>query len=594
MTLTRITLTLILAVAVLAGCARVGEPSPTPEAATVLDGPAIRAGVESPAEAREAFRLVSEGEGALERGDFAMALARATEVITRLPEAVGSAQALWLAARSAQAMGDGPEAEEFALRYVEIPGVAPEAATDALLLIARVRTAEGRPGGVEVLFRIPTDLDPLHRPPVERAISALASALTLPELRDLVDEAPSHPFVLPPFLAEFATRRLRVGDTAGAMALARLALDLEPSVDLTVTLNLLAAGEGVPSEGRVGALGALLSTSGSPAFQGLTREIREGIEVALSREEAHGLPPTRLEVEDDGGDAGQAAAALRRLEGAGVFGVVGPLMDPLVRSAVDARIGRLPLISPTARVVPTEAGSVLALTGGDPEAARTLAALARREGVRRVVVMYPDLPEMSQEAGWFRDAFEGAGGTILRSFAFPPRATNFADPMQETVRLAPDGLVLLLPPELVELVAPQVAFHGVDDLEGLKIFGNETWSSDAILQGVNPRHTEGVFTVTSREGGTGFGPGWSEFVSAYEEHFQRTLRSPVPALGYDAALLLLRAARDGGGTPEGTARALESIRDFPGATGRLSIVDGRIRRTYLPVRIEGRRPVLLP
>ena len=209
------------------------------------------------------------------------------------------------------------------------------------------------------------------------------------------------------------------------------------------------------------------------------------------------------------------------------------------------------------------------------------------------MVIHTASPEMEEEFRWFREASTGGGGFVARILTYPPGTTSFQQQMNQIVQLAPRGLVLLLPPEDVELVAPQIAFYGVDELPGLRVFGNQSWTSEGMLQSVQARSTEGVFAVTSWVGQGEFGPGWDAFVEAYEAHFQRSLRSPTPALGYDAARLLLRASREAGGRPDETLRAFERIQGFPGATGFLSVEDGRVRRSFVPVRIENRRLVLL-
>ena len=81
-------------------------------------------------------------------------------------------------------------------------------------------------------------------------------------------------------------------------------------------------------------------------------------------------------------------------------------------------------------------------------------------------------------------------------------------------------------------------------------------------------------------------PGYTRFKEAFEDHFRRSLVSPVPGLGYDAAILLLEAARNGAGTPSGVRASLERIHDLEGATGTFSVIDGRVvRRTHI-VQIE--------
>jgi hypothetical protein len=143
-------------------------------------------------------------------------------------------------------------------------------------------------------------------------------------------------------------------------------------------------------------------------------------------------------------------------------------------------------------------------------------------------------------------------------------------------------------------LASQLSFYGVGNLPNLVRFGNESWTSSTALQGVEPRLNNGFFAVSRTTRAGELGPGWEEFRVAYEEHFHRSLRSSAPAFGFDTARLLLQAARRGGGDPERTLQALSELRGYPGATGILSVVDGRIVREYYPVRIENRSLVPLP
>jgi ABC-type branched-subunit amino acid transport system substrate-binding protein len=244
-------------------------------------------------------------------------------------------------------------------------------------------------------------------------------------------------------------------------------------------------------------------------------------------------------------------------------------------------------------MIPPGVRGVFSLNGVDPAEGEALADLLIADGRREAVVLHTASPQMAEEFRWFDEAFRARGGRVSRVLTYAPGATGFAQQMGEVTRLVPAALVMIVPPEDVELVAPQLAFYGVDRLPGILLFGTTSWTSGSVLSAVQARSVEGIRAVTTWFGDDEFGPGWDAFIQAYEDHFRRTLRSPTSALGYDAARLLLRAAREGGGTAEGTLRAFENIRSFAGATGFLSVIDGRIRRSYVPVRIENREPVLI-
>jgi hypothetical protein len=238
---------------------------------------------------------------------------------------------------------------------------------------------------------------------------------------------------------------------------------------------------------------------------------------------------------------------------------------------------------------------VFSLSGSDPSAGRALAELVLDRGVRDVVLLHAASPEMQEEARFFREAYLGRGGVIRRILTYPAATTSFGSILEEISDLAPRGLVLLVSPGGTELqqLASQVTSYGVDQIPNLLRFGNEIWTSPGALQALEPRHLNGILAVSRTQGVGELGPGWQEFRREYEDHFRRTLRSSAPAFGFDAARLLLQAARRGGGVPARTLAELQEVRDYPGATGTLSVVDGRIERRYYPVRIENRRLVPL-
>jgi ABC-type branched-subunit amino acid transport system substrate-binding protein len=579
------------------GCTLVGEtPAPAPGAApVVLEGPALEPGASDPARDRAAAELLAEGEARLAAGDLAGARALAREVETRYPAARGSSGALWLLARTELAAEAWEAAEGAAARYVEVAGVESATGGEAQVLLARARFRSGRDGAIEALFRLPGRATDPARTEGAALARSLAADLDDPSLRALMDEAPRHPFLLPVFQVELAERRFLVGDAAGARGHAEAALLLEPVAEDRERARQVLAGEVTrpeTPEGRVaGVLGAVLALEGSPGLQQLSREIRDGIEVALLDERFRG--GVQLRVAEDGGSPSRSGAALQGLSDANPLAVIGPLVDPAVAEAARARGRTLPMVSPTARSLPGGLEDVYALAGADPEASRVLAELAWNEGMRELVVFHRSAPEEESEFRWFREAFEARGGRILRSWSYGPGSTAFPDQLQAIARLQPRGLVLFVPPEDAELVGPQIAFYGVDDIEDIRIYAGSGWSTQGVLQGVPVRHTDGVRTVAPHLG-EGYGPAWSTFVAAYETHFQRTLRSPVPGLGWDAARLVLEAAALGGGTPEGVARGLREIRSLEGATGTFSWRDGRIGRAYTPVVIRNRTLVPHP
>jgi len=584
-------LTLALVAGIGAGCTLVGTAPPPPPAPGVAAAPAIAEGESTELRDRAAAQSLAEGEARLAAGDAEGARLLAREVASRYPEARGSSAAYWLEARAEEARGELEAAERAAGRFVDLVGTGTPEGSQAQLLRVRVLARAGGEGAVEALFRLPETVPTASREEALGLARQLASGFDDASLRDLLQEAPTHGWILPVFLVELGERRVLVGDVAVGRTLGERALSMNPGSAERERAERILSGEIIRTGTRVaGVLVAVLSETGSPGLQQLSREIRHGIEVALLDDDVRG--GVRLEVADDGGQPARSGEALRTAQGRSPFGVVGPLTEPGLAEAARNRTDGLPMVSPTSRIVPEGLQGVYTIAGADPEALRVLADLVWRDGNRQVAVFHRRSPEEELELRWFREAFEERGGQVLRTWSYAPGTTTFNEPLQAIARLRPRALLILVPPEDVELVAPQLAFYGVDDVEDLQLYGGAAWTAEGVLSSVPVRHTDGVRTVTSHLG-PGYGPAWPRFVAAYEAHFQRTLRSPVPGLGWDAARLLLAAAEQGGPSPAGVARGLTLLRDVPGATGTFSFRNGRISRSFTPVEIQNRTLVPL-
>jgi ABC-type branched-subunit amino acid transport system substrate-binding protein len=573
-----------------AGCTLVGTTPAPPPVPAAAPGPPIADGASDAARDRAVAELLADGESRLAQGDASGALSLAREVSSRFPEARGSSSAFWLEARAEAALDAWSAAESAAARYIALVG--PEAfdAPAAQVLRARVRFRGEMEGPVEALFAVPEPSPESVRQEARELGREIAGSFDDRTLRDLLDEAPAHSWLLPVFLVELGERRLIVGDVTGGTALARRALDMEPGAAERERAEGIISGEVAGTGTRVaGVLSALLSETGSPGMEQISRLIRDGIEVALLDEDYRG--GVRLAVSDDGGSPSRSGEALRAAEGSVPLGIVGPLSEAGLAEAARVRGSRVPLISPTSRLIPEGVEGVYSIAAVDPEAFRVLADMIWNDGNRQVVVFHSRQQEEEAELRWFREAFESRGGQVLRTFSYSPGATTFEEPLRAIASMRPRALLILVPPEDLELVAPQLDFYGVTEGSDLRIYGNAAWTLEGVLQGLPTRHTDGVRTVSSHVG-DGFGPEWRRFVNAYESHFQRTLRNPAPGLGWDAARILLHAASIAGNRPEDVARGITQIRDFPGATGTFSYRNGWLSRSYTPVRIENR--ALLP
>ena len=358
-------------------------------------------------------------------------------------------------------------------------------------------------------------------------------------------------------------------------------------------------------------LAMLLPFGGPPGLAEFAQLIAEGVEVAAV-EMSGALLDVRITSVDDQGDPALTRVLVRELEDSSIRGVVGFLEDTSLEIAGSARQIGVPLVSPTARSASRAGEGVYSLEGPDPVAAAEMARYASEFGYTRIAVLHSQSSESAQEADAFVEMSRSLGLPIVGRYAYQVGATFFGEEIieaQNTLRAAeiaelgleeydtlhvemlePVALFLPIPPEDVEFIAPQIVHYGLDTL-AIDILGTSGWTDPRVLETVDLRHTTGVVAISS-VGRTEDRNTSIQFREAYERHFQRSLISGVPALGYDTVLLLIEGLKGGAESPEEIRIAIEGLHDIEGAAGIYSLMDGRIiRRTEIVYIDEG---ILLP
>ncbi|GMR13827.1 MAG: hypothetical protein BMS9Abin29_2046 [Gemmatimonadota bacterium] len=569
-------------VSVTIGTATCASVAATPEGA----GPSeqsdipIVAGTLSAGQEMVAARLLARAESALADGDVSAALSAAREVVVTYPQAQRSSRALWILAQAAFDLSDADQAMAAAVRYLRLLGPDDARRSSTNLLLGQAAQSLGR---VEEAFGYFLSIDPSEGAeildPARGALEAGLSRLDDAALASLIAGADPNHVLLAPLLARYAVDRYVRSDEDEARRLARWAIRLGAVGRTRERAEAVLSGD-LSDLAVAPVIGAILPTSGSPRLREFAERIQQGVRVALQLNGgAVGNRGTvELTVLDDRGNPALGPSLLRDLEAAGVLGVIGPLQEASLDLVAKSRSAPLALISPTAPTVPSEAGSVYSLAAAEPGAARALAAYAADNGLTTAALLYPRNRDATFEAEAFREAYEARGGIVLGDLTYVPGTTYFEAHLRTVERLLPSVLVLPIPLRDIELLAPQVTFFGLDSLE-VRVMGTAAWARPETLKNIDPRHLNGVIVASAQPAETRI-PGLERFVEAYEDMNQHSLRSSVPALGYDAASLLLEAVRLGARTPTQLTETLGTIRGFEGATGVLSVSDGRIIREH--------------
>ncbi|HEX6941212.1 MAG TPA: ABC transporter substrate-binding protein [Longimicrobiales bacterium] len=331
-------------------------------------------------------------------------------------------------------------------------------------------------------------------------------------------------------------------------------------------------------------VGVVVPRSGSAYLERYGGLVLEGVELAIQGRDAGAGAPVALEVVDGGGDPERAAAAVQELERRGAVAVIGPVLPAAFEAAVRARTDPgLVLIDPLGSE-PVAAPDAYALNAPDVLGAEALARYAARQGWLRVGMLYPRTGEHRDQARAFAAALEAAGGRIVAEVPYDSGTTTFATHLKAIEEHAPQAIFVPAPERDVHQIAPQITYYGLAGA-GVHVLGGDGWTGESVRREVAARYLDGVVTTTPLPRSSD-AVGWNDFVARYEEAYRRSLGHPFPALGYDAMQLILAALDAGGRRPGDLAAAFREIRGLRGATGVLSVRQGRIVRRPFPMRYE--------
>ena len=555
-----------------------------------------------------AAQIFAQALEAFAVGRLDVAAELADQVIDEYPSSAVSGRALILRAQVARDGKDAATADASAERYISLL-----AADDSRIAAARLLQAEAfvddASARVDRLMRIPhtvprTELDRATRMARE-AVGTLVEADVVSVLSRTSDDAPLR-WVLEIRAGVLA---LEAGDDAAATAFAERALVLGAAGPDSVIAEGLRRGE-LPGDGgrqRVTTLeiATVLPTGGPPALANYAALVAEGVEVAAASVLGRRFD-VRVTAKDDQADPALAGTLVREIERGSAVGIVGFLEDASLEAGGRARTRDLPLISPTARSASRAGDGAYSLEGPDPLAAASMAHYAADEGYLRVAIVHSDALESVAEADAFEATMQTLGIPVVGRYGYPLGVTNFEDQIlgardalrraeiaalelgeEDTLHvelLEPVAVFVPIPTEDVELVAPQITHYALDTL-AIAVLGTSAWTDPQVLADVDSRHTNGVVATAPEGRGTG-SAGAGRFREAYEAHFQRSLVSSVPAVGYDAALLLLEGLRPGPSSRRQLRANMEQLRDIEGATGVFSVIDGIVVRRSEVVYID--------
>lgn len=353
-------------------------------------------------------------------------------------------------------------------------------------------------------------------------------------------------------------------------------------------------------------VGVLLPLSGRYATFG--ELVRRGLELAQEMHQAGGKNPVRFLYRDTEADPELSdRAVIELVEGERVMAIAGPLTGAAARAAaIQAQQMGVPLLALSQKEGLPETGDHIfrdSLTSRQQVQALVRYAMEDRK-LTAFAVLSPENRLGREMAELFADEVARRGGRIAVQQSYPENATDFRrqikllrgenpqapdpEPSRAGVTPLPSKPLLfeaLFIPDYADrigLIAPQLAFYGIEQLPLLGING---WNSPDLIR-LAGRFVEGAVFVDGFFSQSPY-PFVQEFVNRYFEKYGEE-PSILEAQGYDAASMLLTLLdRPGIQSREDLRLALSQVRNFPGVTGATSFtLDGEAEKDLFLLQVQ--------
>ncbi|EAT14434.1 penicillin-binding protein activator [Desulfuromonas acetoxidans] len=390
-----------------------------------------------------------------------------------------------------------------------------------------------------------------------------------------------------------ARQALDAGDVEHARHLVQPLVRQADIIDVQIAAaNMLDQIDGSPWYQR--AIGVVLPLSGRYAPFG--ELVKQGIELAVKSSAA----PIQVFYQDSGADPQSAADAVRRLVRAQrVMAVIGPLTGDAAMLAVqEAEKAQVPIITLSYRDGLPQMGRYVFRNSLTPQQqVEALAEYAIEElGLNTYAILSPSNKMGQQYAQLFRQAIEMRGGDIEHQRSYGESATDFrrqllllkgedpdapqdAEPKvvdeegdelvveeEEEIAGLPnvdfEGLFIPDYADSVALIAPQIAYYGIENVQLLGING---WNSPQLIDQAG-RYVRGSIICDGFFAQSPDAP-VKQFVERYERMYGET-PSILEAQGYDSVRLLLGILTDPAiTTPQQLQQYLYQMEAFNGVTG---------------------------
>lgn len=319
-------------------------------------------------------------------------------------------------------------------------------------------------------------------------------------------------------------------------------------------------------------IGGIATLSGPYALYG--QAVKKGVDLYISQlNEQGGVNGKKVEVvwEDDRGEANDGVLAFEKLvQNDGVQAILGAVLTGVTKAVAEyaADIG-IPMITPssTAYDITTDRPSVFRTCFLDPFQAVQLAHYVKDEGLSKVAVMYDNGNEYSK--GLYEAFMKEAETLALQVVAtesaaygdvdFKTQLTNIKNAAPEVVFLPYYGAEASLILTQAAEIGLEVRFLGADGISDIV----DAIADKALLK--NMTYSDHFSTQADSEMA-------KNFVEAFKAAYGEEPSVSFSATGYDAALVLTEAFRQGSGEYADVVAAIRAT-NVDAVSGRITFDD---------------------